>query len=132
MDAQLREDVLDVMPHRVRAHAELFGDLSVRRPTGEQTRDLRLTPCEPEPSERQLLRDFAIVRETHGDSYLERGEQESQQRGGRVSWARATRTNGALDVSVRDAQCGVSIADGPVDVLAVVHVAGRQDLAEER
>ena len=74
MDAELREDVLDVMPHRVRAHVELLGDLPVRRPTREQTGDLRLTPGQPETSERQIVRDLAVTRETHGDSHLERGE----------------------------------------------------------
>ena len=29
MDAELREDVLDVMPHRVRAHVELIGEHAV-------------------------------------------------------------------------------------------------------
>ena len=90
MDAELREDVLDMMPHRVRAHVELFGDLPVRRPTREQTRNLRLTPGEPEPPKCQLLRDLAVVREAHGDSHLERGDQESEQRSRRVSWAGAT------------------------------------------
>ena len=90
MDAELHEDVLDVMPHGVRAHVELFGDLAVRRPTREQTRDLRLTPGKAEPSKGQLLRNLAVVRQAHRDSHLERGEQESEQRSRRMSWARAT------------------------------------------
>src|SRR6476469_6306429 len=76
MDAELREDVLDVMPHRVRAHVELLGDLPVRRPTREQTGDLRLTPGQPESSERQIVRDLAVVREAHRDSHLQCAEQE--------------------------------------------------------
>ena len=74
MNAELREDVLDMMPHRMRAHVELLGDLSVRRSPREQTRDLRLTPGQPEPSESQLRSHFAVVREAHGDTHLERRE----------------------------------------------------------
>ena len=90
MDAELGEDVLHVMPHRVRAHVELIGDLPVRRSPREQTRDLRLTPGQPQPSEGEIRPDLTIVREAHGDSHLERGEQESEQRSRRMSWARAT------------------------------------------
>ena len=74
MDAELPENILDMMSHGVRAHVELLGDLPVRRSAREQTRDLRLTPGQPEPSECQLRRDLAVTRETHGDSHLERGE----------------------------------------------------------
>ena len=131
MNAELGEDILHVMPHRVRAQVEPIGDLPVRRSPREQTRDVRLTPGQPQPSEGELRPDFTIVREAHGDSHLERGEQESEQCFRRVSWAGPTRTNRRLDVAVRDAQCGVSVGDGPVDVLAVVDPAGRENLAEE-
>ena len=75
MDAELRKNILDMMPHGVRAHVELIGDLPVRRSAREQTRDLRLTPGQPEPTQCQLRRDLVVSRETHGDSHLERGEQ---------------------------------------------------------
>src|SRR5688500_16266632 len=43
MDAELGEDILDMVPHGMRAHVELIGDLPVRRSAREQTRNLRLT-----------------------------------------------------------------------------------------
>ena len=62
MDAKLQENVLDMMPHCMPAHIELFGDLSVRGSPREQTRDLRFTSGQPEPRERQLCSDLAVVR----------------------------------------------------------------------
>ena len=92
MDAELRENILDMMPHGMRAHLELLGDLPVRRSAREQTRDLRLTPGQPEPSECQLRPALVVTRETHGDSHLEGGKQKSEQRSRCMSWARAART----------------------------------------
>ena len=131
MDAKFRENVLDMMPHGMRAHVQLIGDLPVRRSAREQTGDLRLTPGQPEPSQCQLRRDLVVTREAHGDSHLERGEKQPEQRSRRVSWAVPARANGCLDVAVRDAQSGVSIRNWPVDVLAVADPTGGEDLAEE-
>ena len=41
MHAQLREDVLRVMPHGVWTDAKLLGDFAVRGPPREQARNLR-------------------------------------------------------------------------------------------
>src|SRR5687767_13349794 len=124
MDAELREEVLDMMANRLRAQIELFGELPVRCASREQTRDLRLTPVQPEAREIRLCRDFAVVREAHGHSHLERGEQELEHCSRLVSRARTSRTHGRLCVVVRDAQRDVSAGDGPVDILAVGHPAG--------
>ena len=100
MNAELREDVLDMMPHGVRAYVELVGDLPIRRSPRQETRNLRFTRGEPEASESRLRGDVAVVRETYGDTNLERRKQQSEQRSRCVSWARTTRPNGALDVTV--------------------------------
>jgi|SRR5687767_5987801 len=92
MDTELRKNVLDMMPHRVRAHVELFGNLPVRSSPREQPRDLRLTLGQPEPPEAELRVELAFVGEAHRHSHLERGKQEFEQRSRSVSRARAPRT----------------------------------------
>src|SRR5688572_17812793 len=92
MDTELRENVLDMMPHRVRAHVELLGNLPVRRSPREQPRDLRLTPGQSEPPETQLRVELMFVRKPHGHSHLERGKQELEQRFRGMSRTRASRT----------------------------------------
>ena len=90
MDAELRKDILDMMPHGVRAHVELIGDFPVRGPTREQARDLRLTPGQPESAQRQLRRDLVVTRETHGDADLECRKKQPEKRLRHVSWAVST------------------------------------------
>src|SRR4029078_13670527 len=98
MDPELHEDILDMIPHSVRAQLELLGDFPVRGSAREQTRNLRLTPGQPQPSECQLRPDLAVTPATHGDSDLEGGKEQSEQRSRCMSWARAARTKRRLDV----------------------------------
>ena len=46
LDAQLREDVLDVRRHRLRADDERCGDLTLRPPFGQEREDLALSRAE--------------------------------------------------------------------------------------
>jgi hypothetical protein len=43
MNAEFREDVLDMMSHRMRAQIQLLRDLSAARTAREKARDLRFT-----------------------------------------------------------------------------------------
>jgi len=71
MDTELGEDVLDMMPHRVRTHVELFSDLPVQRALRQQARDLRFTLGQPEATESQIRLYLAFVSQAHGHSHLE-------------------------------------------------------------
>src|SRR5690349_12790277 len=102
MDAELGEDVLDMMPHRVPAQIEMLGNLPVRGSPREQTRDLRLAFGQSEPREAQLCRDLLIVREAHGHAYFERGKQKLEQCARSGSRTRASRAHRRLRVAVRD------------------------------
>jgi hypothetical protein len=70
MYAELREHVFDVMPHRVRTHVELGGNLAVSGATREQARDLRFALRQPEAREARsrLLTRATVAKRFRGSS----------------------------------------------------------------
>src|SRR5690242_3983456 len=75
MDAELGEDVLDVVPHGVRADVELVRDLPVRGASREQSCHLRFARGQSEVAEREWLRRLLIAREANVHRQLERWKQ---------------------------------------------------------
>src|SRR5438045_4038303 len=67
MDAELREDILGMMSHRVGTHTKLLRDLPVGGPPREETRHLRLATSEPESREARRGHHLAVLRDSHRD-----------------------------------------------------------------